>query len=54
MQLATPRLVENAAAQPCVQHVQLGLAHRALEPEQQAVIETAWVVDAVLVEDQRV
>ena len=34
--------------------MQLRLAHRSLEPEQQAVVEVGGVVDAVLVEDQRV
>ena len=32
--------------------MQLGLAHRALEPEQQAVVEAGRIVDAVLVEDE--
>jgi hypothetical protein len=33
-QLALGRLVQDPAAQPAVQHVQLGLGHRALQPEQ--------------------
>ena len=53
-QLAAPRLVEDAAAQTGSQHVQLSLTHRALETQQQAVVEVGRVVDPVLVEDQRV
>jgi len=33
--------------------VELGLAHGALEPEQEAVVEVGGVVDPVLVQDQR-
>jgi hypothetical protein len=33
--------------------VQLGLRHRALEPEQQAVVELAGVIEPILVADQR-
>jgi len=43
-----------AAEQACAQHVELGLAHGALESEQQAVIEMRRVVEAVLIEDERV
>lgn len=53
-QLAAPRLVEDAAAQTGSQHVQLRLTHRALETQQQAVVEVGRVVDTVLVEDERV
>ena len=54
LQGSAPRPVRQAAAQPGVQHVQFGLAHGALEAEQQPVVEVAGIVDAVLVEDQRV
>ncbi len=54
LQLAAARLVQDPALQTCPQHVQFGLAHRALEPEQQAVVEVRRVVHAVLVADQRV
>ena len=37
-----------------MQHVQFRLAHRALESEQEPVVEVSGIVDAVLVEDQRV
>ena len=53
-ELAAARLVEDAAAQARAQHVQLRLAHRALEAEQQPVVEVRRVVDAVLVQDERV
>ena len=54
LQGPAPRLIQQAAAQPGVEHVQLGFAHGALEAEQQPVVEVAGIVDAVLVEDQRV
>ena len=53
-QLAAARLVEQAAAQTSPQHVQLRLAHGALQPQQQAVVEMGRVVDAILVENERV
>ena len=40
--------------QPAGQQVQLGLAHRALQPQQQPVVEVGQVVDPVAVDQQRV
>ena len=34
--------------------MQLGFAHRSFEAEQEPVVEARWIVDAILVEDQRV
>ena len=53
-QLALARLVQAAAAQPGAQHVQLGLAHRALQPEHEPVVVQPRVIDPVGVGDQRV
>ena len=53
-QLAAARLVQEPAAQARPQHMQLRLAHRSLEAEQQPVVEVRRVVDPVLVQDQRV
>ena len=53
-QLAAAGFVENAATQARPQDVQLRLAHRPLQPEQQAVVEVRRIVDAVFVEDQGV
>ena len=36
-ELAAGRFVTDATFETCAQHVQLGLGHRALEPEDQAV-----------------
>src|SRR3954466_3984670 len=52
-ELAALGLVEDPAAQPRAQYVELGFTHRALEAEQQAVVEVRRVVHAVLIEDQR-
>jgi hypothetical protein len=49
---ATTRLVELAAAHARLEDVQLGFAHGAFEPEQQAIIEACRIIDAVLIEDE--
>ncbi|HLE43380.1 MAG TPA: hypothetical protein VJB36_05145 [Methylomirabilota bacterium] len=54
MQLTPARLVQEAAAQAGPQHVQFGLAHRPLEAEPQPVVEMRGVIDAILVENERV
>jgi hypothetical protein len=46
--------VQAAAAQPGAQHVQLGLRHRALEPEHEPIVVQPRVIDPVGVGDQRV
>jgi hypothetical protein len=51
-ELAACGLVANAAVEAGPQHMQLGLAHGALEPEQKAVVEQGRMVDAVGVADQ--
>src|SRR3984957_6496261 len=38
-------LVANAAIEAGPQHVKFGLAHGALEPEQEAIIEEGWMID---------
>jgi hypothetical protein len=34
--------------------VQLGFTHRALKTEQQAVVEQRWVIDAIVIADERI
>ena len=53
-QLAARRLVADAAVQACAQNMQLGLAHGALEAEQQSIVEHGRVIDAVGIADERV
>jgi hypothetical protein len=53
LQLAPPCLVEDASAQASVKHVELRLAHGALQAEQQSIVEVTRIVDAVLIQDQR-
>jgi hypothetical protein len=53
LQLAAARLGQDAALQPGADEVQLGLAHRAFEAEQQPVVEVGGIVEPVLVADQR-
>jgi hypothetical protein len=47
-------LVPQPGSQPRSDQMQLGLAHRALQPEHQPIIEIRWVVDTVGVGDQGV
>ena len=44
--------IEDHIAQLIVD--ELGFAHRALEPEQQAIVEVGWIVHAIFVEDEGV
>jgi hypothetical protein len=44
LQLTTPGFVQNAALQPRPQDVQLSFAHRALQPQQEAIVELTRVV----------
>jgi hypothetical protein len=53
-QLAAIGLAPDAALQPQSQQVELRLAHRALQPEDQSIIEMIWIIESVLVQDQRV
>ena len=53
-ELTAPCLVANPAVQAADDVEQLDLAELALEPEQDAVIELAGIVDTGLVQDQRV
>jgi hypothetical protein len=52
-QLAAGGLGEQPALQASADEVKLRLADRALQPEQQPVIDRAWVIEPVLVADQR-
>jgi hypothetical protein len=45
---------EALAGKSRLQHMQFGLAHGALEPQQESVVEVSRVVHPVLIEDQRV
>ena len=53
-QIASASLVEDPPAQARPQHVKLRFAHGPFEPKQQSVVEVCGIVDAVLVENQRV
>ena len=52
--LATAYLVEDPAAKPRFEDMQLGLTHRTLESQQKPIVEARGIVHAVLVEDERV
>ena len=44
-------LVANAAVEAGPQHMKFGLAHGALEPEQEPIIEEGWMIDAICIAD---
>ena len=52
LQLATAGLGHLATDEASPQHMELSLAHCALEPQEQSVVEVAGVVEAFLVEDE--
>lgn len=51
-QLAVAGLLQLAAQQPAAQPMQFGLAHRAPESQQQAIVVLVGIVEAVFVDDQ--
>ena len=53
-QLAAGRLIANATVEPGAQDVQLGLGHRALEPQHQTIVEGGGMIDTIGVADQGV
>ena len=53
-QLTTFGFVAQTGGQPGPDQMQLGLAHRALQPEDEPVVEVTGVIDTVGVGDQRV
>src|SRR4029077_16642334 len=53
LQLAAPSLVDLPPAHARFEDVQFGLAHRAFEAEQEAIIEAGRIIDAVFVENER-
>ncbi len=53
-QFAARCLVADAAVEAGAQHMQLGLAHGALEPKQETIVEQGRMIDAVGIADQRV
>ena len=52
--LTAAYLVEDPAAKPRFEDMQLGLTHRTLEPQQEPIVEARGIVHAVLVKDERV
>src|ERR1022692_2040015 len=53
-QCTAPGLVQQSTLHARLQHVQLSLAHGALQSQQQAVVELCRIVDTVLVENERI
>src|ERR1019366_10652999 len=53
-ELASCRLVADPALEPATEHMQLGLAHRALQAQDEPVVEAGRVIEAVRVADERV
>jgi hypothetical protein len=51
-ELSTPRLGADGLDQALLDDMKLGLAHRGLQPQEQAVVVGAWVVQALTVGNQ--
>ena len=54
MQFASRRFVADAAEQAGAQDMQFGFGHRALQPQHQAIVEQARMIDPVGIADERV
>jgi hypothetical protein len=54
LQLTPPRFVQDTTQQASPKHMEFGFTHRALHPQQQAVIEVRRIVDAILIQYERV
>ena len=52
-QLATPRLVPPALVHPLLEHVQLRLGERPVEPQQEPVVVLGRIVHPIEIGDQR-
>src|SRR5208337_5657963 len=52
MQIAARRLQAQSLLRALPQRRQLELAESAFHPQQQAIVDEAWIVDPVLVDDQ--
>src|SRR6266446_879600 len=52
--LAACRLVADAAVEPGANDMQFCFTHRALQAQQQAVVEQCWMIDPILVTDERI
>src|SRR3981081_1343197 len=48
------RFVADAAVEPCANDMQFCFTHGALQSKQQAIIEQRWMIDAIIVPDERI
>ncbi len=53
LERATARLVEHTAAQAGAQHMKLRFRHRPLQAQEKPIVKSGGVVDAILIQDQR-
>jgi len=53
LQFPSTSLAVFATLESRTQDVQLGLTHGTLEPQEQAIVEIAWIIETILVKDQR-
>ena len=53
-EFAARGLVANTAIQTCAQYVKFGLAHGALQTQQESIVEMPRMVDAIRIADQRI
>lgn len=54
LELAAASAAQNAAAEARFEHMQFRLAHRALQAQQQAIVEVRRIIQSVLIEDESI
>jgi hypothetical protein len=52
LQFPTPGAAQDAASQPRLKYMQFRLAHRALQPQLEAIVEVRWIIQPILIEDE--
>src|SRR5215813_6407126 len=52
-EVTAARLVADASLQPGAEDMELGFGHRAFEPEDESIVKVGWIIEAVLVQNER-
>src|SRR5258708_17537410 len=52
LQGATLRLMENPTSQARLEHMELGLRHRALQPQQQTAVKSTRIVESIFIQNE--
>ena len=52
-EVTAARLVADASLQPGAEDMELGFGHRAFEPQAEPIVKVGWIIEAVLVQNER-